>query len=124
MPNHWHFVLRPNCDGEIGEFLPGSRSRTRCYHAHYDTAGQGHDYQGRFKGFPIQDDGHFLTVDNVNAAMSEAELEAVRRSIQRGSPLGDETGTVTTAQRLGIISTLCPRGRPRARPEPVPNKEI
>ena len=32
------------------------------YHAHYNTSGEGHVDQGRFKSFPIQDDVHFLTV--------------------------------------------------------------
>lgn len=33
----------------------------RC-HARYQTAGEGHVYEGRFKGFPVQDDKHFLAV--------------------------------------------------------------
>ena len=107
MPNHWHLVPRPNRDGEMGEFLRWiTVAHTMRYHAHYHTAGQGHVYQGGFKSFPIQDDGHFLTVDKANATMREAELEAVRRSTERGSPLGDEIWTVATAQRLGITSTL------------------
>ena len=32
------------------------------YHAHYQTSGQGHVYQQRFKSFPVQDDDHFLVV--------------------------------------------------------------
>ena len=32
------------------------------WHAHYKTRGTGHLYQGRFKSFPIQSDGHLLTV--------------------------------------------------------------
>jgi putative transposase len=31
-------------------------------HAHRHSAGRGHLYQSRFKSFPIQRDGHFLTV--------------------------------------------------------------
>ncbi len=31
-------------------------------HAHYKTGGTGHLYHGRFKSFPIQTDGHLLTV--------------------------------------------------------------
>jgi putative transposase len=30
--------------------------------AHTHTAGEGPLYQGRFKSFPVQEDGHFLTV--------------------------------------------------------------
>ena len=35
-------------------------THTMRYHAHYGSSGQGHVYQGRFKSFPIQGDGHFL----------------------------------------------------------------
>lgn len=63
MPNHWHFVLRPELDGEMGRFLGWvAGTHTMRYHAHYDSSGQGHVYQGRFKSFPIQEDTHFYTV--------------------------------------------------------------
>jgi len=52
-------------------------------------------------------------VDHVNAPLTEAELAAVRRSVQRGNPLGDEAWCEKTVQRLGLESTLRPRGRPR-----------
>jgi len=50
---------------------------------------------------------------HVNAPQTEAELAALRRSIQRGSPFGSDTWTENTAARLGLESTLRPRGRPR-----------
>lgn len=63
MPNHWHIVVRPLLDGEMGRFLGWvAGTHTMRYHAHYRTSGQGHIYQGRFKSFPIQDDEHFLVV--------------------------------------------------------------
>ena len=63
MPNHWHMVLRPNRDGQMGEFLRWvSVTHTMRYHAHYRTSGQGHVYQGRFKTFPIESDEHLLAV--------------------------------------------------------------
>ena len=37
-------------------------THTQRWHAHYQSAGTGHLYQGRFKSFPIQADDHFLTV--------------------------------------------------------------
>lgn len=51
-------------------------------------------------------------VAHVNAAQTEAELQAVRRSIVRGSPLGDASWSARTAHRLGLESTLRPQGRP------------
>jgi len=63
LPNHWHLVLRPHADGEMGRMLRWvTATHTQRYHAHYHTSGNGHLYQGRFKSFPIQDDDHFLVV--------------------------------------------------------------
>jgi len=61
MPNHWHMLLMPNVDGEMGRFLGWvTKTHTARYHAHYHTTGEGHVYQGRFKSFPVEDDSHFL----------------------------------------------------------------
>ena len=63
MPNHWHLVLRPSEDGMMSQFLRWiTVTHTMRFHAHYHSSGEGHVYQGRFKSFPIQDDGHFLAV--------------------------------------------------------------
>ena len=176
MPNHWHMVLRPNQDGEMSRFLRWvTATHTMRYHAHYHSSGEGHVYQGRFKSFPIQDDGHFLTVcryvernalraalvkraelwrwgslwrwlqttepaprllsswpvprlpgwvARVNEPLTDRELAAIRKSTQRGSPLGDPSWIESSAQRLGLESTLRPRGRPQVRfPAENPNKE-
>jgi len=48
----------------------------------------------------------------VQKPQSEAELEALRRSVVRGSPFGDASWQQRTAKRLGLQSTLRPRGRP------------
>jgi putative transposase len=65
MPNHWHLVLWPeeNRDRDLSEFMRWlTVTHTQRWHAHHRTSGMGHLYQGRFKSFPVQDDGHFLTV--------------------------------------------------------------
>lgn len=49
----------------------------------------------------------------VNRPQTEAELVTMRRSIDRGTPLGDDRWTKRTAARLGLESSLRPRGRPR-----------
>jgi len=49
----------------------------------------------------------------VNLPQSEAELAAIRRSVQRGAPLGSPEWARTTAEQMGLESTLRPRGRPR-----------
>jgi putative transposase len=51
------------------------------------------------------------------SAGSEAEEAAIRLAISRSSPLGSERWVTQTAARLGLESTLRPRGRPRVRGE-------
>lgn len=165
MPNHWHLVLRPAKDGQMGRFLRWvSATHTLRYHGHYRRHGYGHLYQSRFKSFPIQDDSHFYTVcryvernplranmvssardwrygslyrwnqpiapkpqllsawpiarlpnwnARVDSAMTKGELEAIRTSVERGRPYGDEAWTEELAQRHGLWYTIRPRGRPR-----------
>ncbi len=49
----------------------------------------------------------------VNRAEGTKELEAVRRSVQRGQPHGSEPWCERIVQTLGLESTVRPRGRPR-----------
>jgi len=42
-------------------------------------------------------------------------LAALRRSVVRGAPLGEDSWRERTAKRLGLTSTLRPRGRPQNR---------
>jgi putative transposase len=63
MPNHFHLVLWPRRDGDLSRFMQWlTMTHTQRWHAHRRDAGHGHLYQSRFKSFPIQTDGHFLSV--------------------------------------------------------------
>ncbi len=63
MRNHWHFVLWPRQDGELTAFVRWlAHTHVMRWHVAHGTVGRGHLYQGRFKSFPVQEDGHFLTV--------------------------------------------------------------
>jgi len=63
MPNHWHMVLWPRDDGDLGAFMQRlSITHVRRWQEYRDVAGTGHIYQGRYKSFPVQRDEHFLTV--------------------------------------------------------------
>jgi putative transposase len=53
------------------------------------------------------------SLQRVNGVETAAELSALRRSVQRGSPFGSESWQQETALRLGLQSTLKPLGRPR-----------
>ncbi len=52
-------------------------------------------------------------VSFVNEAETEAELESLRRCVQRGQPFGADQWIEETARQLNLESTLRPRGRPR-----------
>jgi putative transposase len=168
MPNHWHFVLWPEKDGQLGEFMQKlTVTHVRNWQEDRRRVGYGHVYQGRYKSFPIEEDEHFFQVMRyvernalranlttraeswrwcslwrrvkanregrrwlaewplpkpdrwttlVNRPQSEAEMEAIRRSIARGQPFGSPSWTQSTAKALGLESTLRPRGRPKTRP--------
>ena len=63
MPNHWHFVVRPETSEQVSEFFRRlTVKHTMRWHAHFNSGGTGHLYQGRFKSFPVQNDSHLLTV--------------------------------------------------------------
>jgi len=167
MPNHLHLLLRPLGDGDLGPWMQWlMTSHVRYHQRRYATVGR--IWQGRFKAFPIQQDGHFLTVlryiernpvragivpdamhwcwssatarrsdtgdplkpdgfpspspmdlpqpwnDWVNQPLTDVELSAVRECVQRERPYGDRAWVSGTADRLGLRSTLNPRGRPRS----------
>ena len=130
-------------------------THTQRWHAAHRTAGTGPLFQGCFKSFPIEEDGHLLTVlryvernplranmveeaaawrwsslwhrvhgsgsglldagpvaiprgwrQYVETPQTEAELEALRRSVVGGAPFGSASWQEGTARRLGLQSTL------------------
>ncbi len=165
LPNHWHLVLWPREDGDLSRFTGWlTLTHTQRWHAHRQSTGSGHVYQGRFKSFPVQDDQHFLTVcryvernalqanlvgraeawrwgslwrwccgdveqkrllspwpvrrspewlKHVNEPLSERELKALQRSLTRGNPYGSGTWSQHMVKKLGLESTVRPRGRPK-----------
>ena len=162
MPNHWHLVLWPRADGDLGRFVRRLTQRhTQACHRRHGTRGQGHLYQGRYKAFLVQDDAHLLTVcryvernplraglvasaadwphgslahlrrrgamrlvdpwplprpagwaESVDRPETPQELDALRRSVQRGAPFGGAGWVAAMADRHGLASSLRPRGRP------------
>ena len=165
MPNHWHLLLWPECDGELAAFMQRlTITHVRRWQEHRGYAGLGHVYQGRYKSFPVESDEHFWVVaryvernalranlvlraeewrwsslwqrchptgeersllaawpidmpanwlERVNQTDDAQELEALRRSVQRGRPFGQPEWQKEIAQRLGLESAYRPTGRPR-----------
>jgi putative transposase len=52
-------------------------------------------------------------VEHVNEPLTAAELAAVRQSIDRGRPYGGTAWSERSVRRLGLETTLRPRGRPK-----------
>ena len=165
MSNHWHLVLWPERDGDLGAFMQKlTITHARNWQVYRRRVGYGHLYQGRYKSFPIESDEHFYQVvryvernalraklvrraqdwrfsslwrrvngtpesrqllsdwplprprswlQHVNQPQTDAELEAIRRSVRRGQPYGGDAWVRATVTRLGLESTLRPRGRPK-----------
>ena len=55
MPNHWHFVLWPENDGDLAGFMQRlTLTHVTRWQKNYNRVGFGHVYQGRFKSFPVE----------------------------------------------------------------------
>jgi putative transposase len=61
-------------------------------------------------------------VDVVNRPQTEGEVEAIRRSIRRGTPLGSESWIKRIVKRLGLESTCAPAAAPDSQ-KPAKNQD-
>ena len=63
MPNHWHLVVQPAGDRDLGAFMQLlTTTHVRRWRSHRQSVGHGHLYQGVYKSFAIEHDDHFYTV--------------------------------------------------------------
>jgi putative transposase len=63
MPNHWHLILHPEHDGDLGLFMHRlTNTHTRQVHVRTGTIGSGHLYQGRYKSFLVDTDTYLTTL--------------------------------------------------------------
>lgn len=67
---------------------------------------------GLLSPWPVDRPADWL--DWVNEPQTDAELEALRMSVNRACPFGDERWQRQTATNLGLGATLRPLGRPRS----------
>ena len=60
MPNHWHFVLWPEHDGDLATFMQQLTTKhVRRWQLHRGKVGYGHVYQARYKSFPVEEEDYF-----------------------------------------------------------------
>ena len=111
MPNHWHFVLWPENDGDLGRFMQRlTITHVTRWQKHYNRVGDGHVYQSRYKSFPIETDDYYYQ------AMRYVERNALRANLvkkaelwQYGSLWINQFGT---AEHQAMLSAW-PLPRPR-----------
>ena len=76
MPNHWHFVMWPEHDGDLAAFMQRlTITHVRRWQEHRGRVGYGHLYQSRYKSFPVQTDEYFFQV------MRYVERNALRANL-------------------------------------------
>ena len=80
----------------------------------WSYAGAQRSAPARLAAWPIERPRNWL--DRVNEPQTEAELGALRHSVNRGRPFGRETWVRGTVERLGLHATVRPRGRPPRQP--------
>lgn len=164
MPDHWHFVVYPESDGQVTAFFRWlTHAHAMRAITHRRVLGLGPLYQGRFRSLPVER-GEWLErvlrhvlrnpvradlVPNplhwpwtgsharrfgddalrgvlapwpmrmptdwsawVHAPQPDAELQTLREHIRRNRPYGSPMWVRNTAEQLGLLWTLRPRGRP------------
>jgi putative transposase len=63
MGNHWHLVVSAPTVEELSRWMHWLSNRhVRMVHGRNAKLGGGHVYQGRYKSFPVQDEGQLWTV--------------------------------------------------------------
>ncbi len=63
MPNHWHFVVWPERDGDLPAFMQQvTNTHVKRWKEHHHEIGYGHLYQGRYKCFPVETEDYFYQV--------------------------------------------------------------
>ncbi len=61
MPNHWHLVLYPKKDNDMGEFMRWvTTTHVRQRRVKTKSVGSGHLYQGTYKSFPVETNAYAL----------------------------------------------------------------
>lgn len=111
MPNHWHLVLHPRKDGDLGIFMHRlTNAHTRLVHVKTETIGAGHLYQGRYKSFIVSDDNYLLTIIKyVERNPVRAHLTEKCEDWQWGSAYRRIRGTPAQRKLLDPSPTPFPR---------------
>jgi putative transposase len=112
MPNHWHFVVWPQREGDLAAFMQKlTITHVRNWQVHRRRVGEGHVYQGRYKSFPVETDAYFYDVVRyVEANPLRARLVTAPERWQWGSLWRREQGEAALVEWLSDWPLPMPRG--------------
>src|SRR5271157_2105596 len=89
MPNHWHFVVWPERDGDLPAFMQQvTHTHVKRWKEHRHQIGYGHLYQGRYKCFPVETEDYFYQVVLDVAFATPHRLAATCQPTANGSRSG------------------------------------
>jgi len=96
MPNHWHFVLGPEADGQLSAFCRWlAHTHSMRWHAHYHTSGTGH--------FSISDRTATLPTNYTFTAADAGVHTFTNAAILKKK--GTQTLTVTDTKNSALTAT-------------------
>ncbi|MDO8520784.1 MAG: transposase [bacterium] len=112
MPNHWHLVLYPKKDGDLGIFMHWlTNAHTRHVHTRTKTVGSGHLYQGRYKSFLVDTDNYLLAlIKYVERNPVRAKLVRYCENWQWGSAWRRINGSKQQMKLLNPSPVVFPHG--------------
>lgn len=112
MPNHWHLVLFPKNDGDVGKMMHwlttthSARVRVRT-----KSIGNGHVYQGRYKSFLVETDNYLLAL-----------VKYVERNPVRAKLVQHAEGWKWGSAHRRILGTLKTKALLSPSPTPLPHQ--
>ena len=112
MPNHWHFVLWPEHDGDLAAFMQQLTTKhVRRWQLHRRRVGYGHVYQSRYKSFPVEEEEYFYQLVRYVERNALRAALAERAEAWKWSSLWRRTsGTPEQKKLLGDWPVTYPKG--------------
>ena len=110
MSNHWHLVLYPRKDGDMGEFMRWvTTTHVRQRRTQTQSVGQGRLYQGTYKSFPVQNDKHLIDlIRYVEQNPLRAKIVSHAEDWRWSSLWRKQKGTLTQKRLLDELPTELP----------------
>jgi putative transposase len=126
MPNHWHFVLWPEHDGDLAAFMQQLTTKhVRRWQLHRRRVGYGHVYQSRYKSFPVEKEEYFYQLARyVERNALRAGLVERAESWKWSSLWRRSSGTPEQKQLLSDWPVPYPRGWRKLVNEPQTEAEV